>query len=172
MVATSCGAFEDGAPTGLWCACARRRRRFPHRGGGRNCRAADAATAAALWRAAGGSAVCRSEASPRRRGSRQPDRKPSPTPAQPTPSQPTPSPNRPNRNPNQTERLSELAEPYYAFKAGGYDVTIASPRGGAVPLDPASLEGGAATPAARRFLEDGGSVPPRARKMGAGGARS
>ncbi|GBF88803.1 hypothetical protein Rsub_01704 [Raphidocelis subcapitata] len=50
--------------------------------------------------------------------------------------------------------LSELAEPYYAFRAAGYDVTIASPRGGAVPLDPASLEGEAATPAAHRFLED------------------
>ena len=38
-------------------------------------------------------------------------------------------------------------------------MTIASPRGGAVPLDPASLEGEAATPAAHQFLEDGAGVP-------------
>lgn len=37
----------------------------------------------------------------------------------------------------------------------GYDVTIASPGGGAVPVDPVSLEGDALTDDARKFQEDG-----------------
>lgn len=49
--------------------------------------------------------------------------------------------------------ISELAEPYYVFKDAGYDVTIASPNGGAVPIDAASLEGDFYTPEAKRFLE-------------------
>ncbi|TDL79142.1 type 1 glutamine amidotransferase domain-containing protein [Peribacillus frigoritolerans] len=38
--------------------------------------------------------------------------------------------------------LSEFAEPYAEFTANGYEVTVASPKGGDVPLDPSSLEGG------------------------------
>ena len=34
----------------------------------------------------------------------------------------------------------ELAAPYYAFIDAGAEVQIASPRGGAVPFDPASLK--------------------------------
>lgn len=49
--------------------------------------------------------------------------------------------------------ISELAEPYYIFKEAGYDVTIASPQGGAIPIDPASLEGDYYTGEAKRFLE-------------------
>ncbi|KAI8462636.1 MAG: ThiJ/PfpI domain-containing protein [Monoraphidium minutum] len=50
--------------------------------------------------------------------------------------------------------LSELADPYYIFKSQGYDVTIASPKGGAVPIVPASTEDGALTAEARRFNDD------------------
>lgn len=37
-------------------------------------------------------------------------------------------------------RLEELASPYYAFKDAGYSITIASPKGGKIPLDPASVD--------------------------------
>ncbi|NDF13212.1 MAG: type 1 glutamine amidotransferase domain-containing protein [Proteobacteria bacterium] len=36
--------------------------------------------------------------------------------------------------------LEELAAPYYAFKEAGYDVVIASVKGGMPPIDPKSLE--------------------------------
>ncbi|MBD1379831.1 type 1 glutamine amidotransferase domain-containing protein [Metabacillus arenae] len=36
--------------------------------------------------------------------------------------------------------LSEFAEPFIEFKKYGYDVTIASPKGGKAPLDPNSME--------------------------------
>lgn len=49
--------------------------------------------------------------------------------------------------------ISELAEPYYVFKEAGYDVTIASPKGGAIPIDPASQQGDFYTSEAKRFLE-------------------
>ena len=35
--------------------------------------------------------------------------------------------------------LSELADPYYALKEAGLDVTIASIAGGAIPIDPGSM---------------------------------
>ncbi|MFB9860103.1 type 1 glutamine amidotransferase domain-containing protein [Salinicoccus siamensis] len=38
--------------------------------------------------------------------------------------------------------LSEAAEPYHVFQGAGYRVDFASPKGGAVPLDPNSLEDG------------------------------
>jgi putative intracellular protease/amidase len=50
--------------------------------------------------------------------------------------------------------LSELADAFYEFQAAGCDMTIASPKGGAVPLDPASLEPGALTEPATRFMAD------------------
>lgn len=49
--------------------------------------------------------------------------------------------------------ISELAEPYYVFREAGYDVTIASPKGGPIPIDAASLEGDFYTAEAKRFLE-------------------
>nr|WP_114744828.1 type 1 glutamine amidotransferase domain-containing protein [Falsibacillus pallidus] len=36
--------------------------------------------------------------------------------------------------------LSEFAEPYVAFKNNGYEIKVASPEGGRIPLDPNSLE--------------------------------
>ncbi|WIA33443.1 hypothetical protein OEZ86_006575 [Tetradesmus obliquus] len=50
--------------------------------------------------------------------------------------------------------LSELAEPYWVLKDAGYDVTLASPNGGAVPVDPVSLAGDAKTREAERMLHD------------------
>lgn len=38
--------------------------------------------------------------------------------------------------------LSEAAEPYIAFQGAGFKVDIASPKGGTVPIDPNSVEGG------------------------------
>jgi putative intracellular protease/amidase len=53
-------------------------------------------------------------------------------------------------------RLGELAEPYWVLKDGGYDITIASPAGGAVPIDDASLQGDFKTPECDRMMADGG----------------
>jgi putative intracellular protease/amidase len=54
-------------------------------------------------------------------------------------------------------RLGELAEPYWILKDAGYDITIASPAGGAVPIDDASLQGDFKTPECDRMMDDGGS---------------
>jgi putative intracellular protease/amidase len=37
--------------------------------------------------------------------------------------------------------LEELAVPYYQFKSLGYEVIIASPTGGPIPIDASSLKG-------------------------------
>eukprot|EP00879_Flechtneria_rotunda_P000587 GHRR01000695.1.p1 GENE.GHRR01000695.1~~GHRR01000695.1.p1 ORF type:complete len:274 (+),score=99.92 GHRR01000695.1:240-1061(+) len=50
--------------------------------------------------------------------------------------------------------LSELAEPFWVLKDAGYDITLASPDGGAVPLDPTSLSDENKTPEAKRMLEN------------------
>jgi putative intracellular protease/amidase len=50
--------------------------------------------------------------------------------------------------------LEELAIPYYIFKEGGASLTIASPLGGEVPLDPKSESTLASTPTIRRFQKD------------------
>lgn len=50
--------------------------------------------------------------------------------------------------------LEELATPYYEFKAAGAEITIASPDGGIVPLDPKSQSIILATPNTKRFLKD------------------
>lgn len=50
--------------------------------------------------------------------------------------------------------LEELAGPYYTFKDAGASVTIASPKGGAVPLDPKSQEEDWLTDHTRRFYDD------------------
>ncbi|OYV36472.1 MAG: type 1 glutamine amidotransferase domain-containing protein [Rhodospirillales bacterium 20-64-7] len=50
--------------------------------------------------------------------------------------------------------LEELAAPYYAFKAAGVEVTLASPKGGRPPLDPKSNEPANQTDATRRFEAD------------------
>src|SRR4051812_47826927 len=50
--------------------------------------------------------------------------------------------------------LEEFAAPYYVLKDAGYDLTLASPKGGQPPLDPKSDEPDAQTDATRRFKGD------------------
>lgn len=50
--------------------------------------------------------------------------------------------------------LEEFAAPYYVFKDAGADITLASPKGGQPPLDPASDAADAQTEATRRFKAD------------------
>jgi putative intracellular protease/amidase len=50
--------------------------------------------------------------------------------------------------------LEELAAPYYAFKAAGAEITLASPKGGQPPLDPKSNEPSFQTELTRRFEAD------------------
>ena len=51
--------------------------------------------------------------------------------------------------------LEELAAPYYVFKEFGADITLASPKGGRPPLDPASNQPSFKTDDTRRFEADG-----------------
>lgn len=48
----------------------------------------------------------------------------------------------------------EVASPYYAWRAKGYEVTIASIKGGKIPFDPASAEGDFKTEEAATFMDD------------------
>jgi len=50
--------------------------------------------------------------------------------------------------------LEELAAPYYVFKEIDANITLASPKGGQVPLDPKSLAIIIATRSTKRFLKD------------------
>lgn len=50
--------------------------------------------------------------------------------------------------------LEEFAAPFYEFLDAGHDVVLASPRGGAVPVDPGSQAESAQTEATRRFADD------------------
>ncbi|UPZ26653.1 type 1 glutamine amidotransferase domain-containing protein [Streptomyces sp. LRE541] len=50
--------------------------------------------------------------------------------------------------------LEELAAPYYRFKEAGWDITLASPKGGQPPLDPKSNEIANQTDQTRRFEAD------------------
>lgn len=50
--------------------------------------------------------------------------------------------------------LEELAAPYYVFSEVGADITIASPKGGQVPIDPKSQGIIIATRNTKRFLKD------------------
>jgi putative intracellular protease/amidase len=50
--------------------------------------------------------------------------------------------------------LEELAIPYYIFKEAGAVLTLASPQGGEIPLDPKSESILASTPTIRRFQKD------------------
>jgi putative intracellular protease/amidase len=50
--------------------------------------------------------------------------------------------------------LEELAAPYYRFKDAGWDITLASPKGGQPPLDPKSNEPDFRTDLTRRFEGD------------------
>ena len=50
--------------------------------------------------------------------------------------------------------LEEFAAPYYAFKDEGYTITLASPMGGQVPIDPNSLADDAMTDDSIRYTKD------------------
>ena len=50
--------------------------------------------------------------------------------------------------------LEELAAPYYVFKDAGAELTVASPNGGLVPLDPKSQSIMVVTRNTKRFLKD------------------
>ena len=50
--------------------------------------------------------------------------------------------------------LEELASPYYEYIDNGYDVTIASPKGGRPPVDPKSLQPENQTESTKRLQAD------------------
>ncbi|GKY95683.1 hypothetical protein MPSEU_000529300 [Mayamaea pseudoterrestris] len=50
--------------------------------------------------------------------------------------------------------IEELAAPYYVFREKGYQVVVASIRGGEIPIDPASLQGDAYGAVSKRFMQD------------------
>lgn len=50
--------------------------------------------------------------------------------------------------------LEELATPYYLFREAGADISIASPKGGLVPLDPKSQSILIVTSSGKRFMMD------------------
>ncbi len=50
--------------------------------------------------------------------------------------------------------LEEIAAPYYVFKDARCEVTLASPKGGAAPIDPKSNEAENCTASTRRFEAD------------------
>lgn len=50
--------------------------------------------------------------------------------------------------------IEEFASPYYVFKDAGFEITIASPKGGQPPIDPKSAEPANQTEATHRYNED------------------
>ena len=48
--------------------------------------------------------------------------------------------------------LEEFTTPYYIFLDAGYEVVVASPKGGAVPIDPSSLGEDYQTESTRRYM--------------------
>ena len=50
--------------------------------------------------------------------------------------------------------FDEVATPYYKFKEAGFDVTLASPKGGVAPIDPFSYDEMFMTDNTRKFLTD------------------
>ncbi len=50
--------------------------------------------------------------------------------------------------------LNELTSPYYVFKDAGECITIATPSGGVIPIDPKSEEEDALTDSTKRFKKD------------------
>lgn len=50
--------------------------------------------------------------------------------------------------------VEEFAQPYYTLKDNGVHVTVATPKGGAAPIDPSSDSPDAATEATKRFDKD------------------
>jgi len=54
--------------------------------------------------------------------------------------------------------LEELAVPYYQFKEAGFDVVIASPAGGPIPIDKSSMSGGSFNDACKKFMHDADAI--------------
>jgi len=50
--------------------------------------------------------------------------------------------------------FDEVATPYFTFRAAGFDVTMASSKGGAAPLDPFSFDDAFTTDNTRKFATD------------------
>ncbi len=50
--------------------------------------------------------------------------------------------------------LDEFAAPYYRWLDAGFEITIAAPLGGRVPIDPASLADARITPSTQRLIAD------------------
>mmetsp|Transcript_39285 Transcript_39285/g.45689 ORF Transcript_39285/g.45689 Transcript_39285/m.45689 type:complete len:233 (+) Transcript_39285:70-768(+) len=50
--------------------------------------------------------------------------------------------------------LEELAAPFYVFREAGFEVVLASPKGGKPPLDSNSLQDAMMTAEAKKFLDD------------------
>ncbi|KQT18177.1 dimethylallyltransferase [Chryseobacterium sp. Leaf404] len=50
--------------------------------------------------------------------------------------------------------VEEFAAPYYTFKDAGYEVTVATPKGGQAPIDPSSEVPDAQTAATERYYKD------------------
>lgn len=50
--------------------------------------------------------------------------------------------------------IEEFAAPYYLFEQEGYTITLASPKGGEPPIDPASDTPDTQTPAVKQFKND------------------
>jgi putative intracellular protease/amidase len=50
--------------------------------------------------------------------------------------------------------MEELADPYYIFTTAGYDVILASPAGGPIPIDAGSMADSFFTEHSRQFLHD------------------
>lgn len=54
--------------------------------------------------------------------------------------------------------VEEVATPYYLFKDAGYEVVLASPAGGPIPIDQNSLGEGAFTSDAKKFMHDANAL--------------
>ena len=50
--------------------------------------------------------------------------------------------------------VEEFAAPYYKFKDAGFEITVATPKGGQAPIDPNSEVPDAQTPATERYYKD------------------
>ena len=50
--------------------------------------------------------------------------------------------------------VEEFAAPYYLLKDAGFDITVATPKGGQAPIDPKSEDPDAQTPATKRYYQD------------------
>ncbi|KQR93542.1 dimethylallyltransferase [Chryseobacterium sp. Leaf180] len=50
--------------------------------------------------------------------------------------------------------VEEFASPYYSFKDAGFEITVATPKGGAAPIDPSSEVKDAQTAATERYYKD------------------